>query len=115
MVTEAASLLGRAAAFPRGLGVASRPVLAAGSRQDLAAAAQLVHVVDCPPDHARGLTRGEMGCCRFQRHRVRCMNEPKDEAWNDGSLRESSDRGGKARVAQGGVNEIGSSPVSQER
>ena len=43
------------------------------------------------------------------------MNEPKDEAWNDGSLRESSDRGGKARVAQGGVNEIGSSPVSQER
>ena len=128
MVTEAASLLGRAAAFPRGLGVASRPVLAAGSRraqvavfprdravgsllaleavsrQDLGAASQLVHVVDCPLDHARGLTRGEMGCCRFQRHRVRCMNEPGDEAWNDARLRESSDRGGKARVVQGGVS-----------
>ena len=152
MVTEAASLLGRAAAFPRGLGVASRPVLAAGSRraqvaafprdravdyllaleavsrqdqgavfprdravgsllaleavsrQDLGAASQLVHVVDCPLDHARGLTRGEMGCCRFQRHRVRGMNEPGDEAWNDARLRESSDRGGKARVVQGGVS-----------
>ena len=32
------------------------------------------------------------------------MNEPGDEAWNDGSLRECSDRGGKAGVAQGGVS-----------
>ncbi len=97
MVPEAASLLGLAAAsrraqvaaFPRDRAVASRRVLAAVYRraqvaafpQDLAAASQLVHVVDCPPDPARGLTRGEMGCCRFQRHRVRCMNEPGDEAW----------------------------------
>ena len=105
MVTEAASLLGLAAAFPRGLGAGSRRVLAAvyrraqvaafprdravasrqglaagsrraqvagfrrdravgyllaqeaGSRQDLGAASQLVHVVDCPPDPARGLTQ----------------------------------------------------------
>ena len=139
MVTEAASLLGRAAAFPRGLAAGSRRGLAAVyrraqvavfprdravgsllaleavSRQDLGAASQLVHVVDCPPDPARGLTRGEMGCCRFQRHRVRCMNESGCGAWSDARLRECSDRGGKARVAQGGANEIGSSPVSQER
>ncbi len=108
MVTEAASLLGLAAAFPRGLGAGSRRVLAAvyrraqvaafprdravasrqglaagsrraqvagfrrdravgyllaleaGSRQDLGVASQLVHVVDCPPDPARGLTRGPL-------------------------------------------------------
>ena len=81
MVTEAASLLGLAAAFPRGLGVASRPVLAAASprgqaagfrraraavyrrvpvaasRQGQAVAAPRVHVVDCLPDPARGLTQ----------------------------------------------------------
>ena len=43
------------------------------------------------------------------------MNESGCGAWSDARLRECSDRGGKARVAQGGVNEIGSSPVSQER
>ena len=105
MVTEAASLQGLGAAFPRGLGAGSRRVLAAvylraqvaafprdravaslqglgagsrraqvevfprdravgsllaleaGSRQDLGAASQLVHVVDCLPDPARGLTQ----------------------------------------------------------
>jgi hypothetical protein len=30
-----------------------------------------------------------MGCCRFQRHRVRCMNETGGGSWSDGSLRES--------------------------
>ena len=45
-----------------------------------------------------------LGCCRFQRHRVRCMNETGDGAWSNASLRESSDRSGKARVAQGSVN-----------
>ena len=97
MVTEAASLLGRAGVSPRGqvavsrlvravaypqvLGVVSPRVLAGASRldqavvyllapeavslQDQGVAARLVHVVDCPPDHARGLTRGEMDCCRL--------------------------------------------------
>ncbi len=32
---------------------------------------------------------GHLGCCRFQRHRVRCMNETGGKAWSDGSLRES--------------------------
>jgi len=31
-----------------------------------------------------------LGCCRFQRHRVRCMNETGGRSWSDGSLRESS-------------------------
>jgi len=31
----------------------------------------------------------EVGCCRFQRHRVRCMNETGGGSWSDGSLRES--------------------------
>ena len=31
-----------------------------------------------------------MGCCRFQRHRVRCMHETGGAAWSDASLRESS-------------------------
>ena len=31
-----------------------------------------------------------LGCCRFQRHRVRCMNETGGGAWSDASLRESS-------------------------
>lgn len=30
-----------------------------------------------------------LACCRFQRHRVRCMNETGGGAWSDGSLRES--------------------------
>jgi hypothetical protein len=30
-----------------------------------------------------------MGCCRFQRHRVRCMNETGGEPWRDARLRES--------------------------
>ncbi|MDO9119814.1 MAG: DUF262 domain-containing protein [Nitrospira sp.] len=32
----------------------------------------------------------KVGCCRFQRHRVRCMKEPGGRSWSDGSLRESS-------------------------
>jgi ComF family protein len=32
----------------------------------------------------------DMGCCRFQRHRVRCMNETGGEPWSDESLRVSS-------------------------
>ena len=31
-----------------------------------------------------------LGCCRFQRHRVRCMHETGGAAWSDASLRESS-------------------------
>jgi hypothetical protein len=31
-----------------------------------------------------------LGCCRFQRHRVRCMNETGGEPWSDESLRGSS-------------------------
>ena len=31
----------------------------------------------------------DVGCCRFQRHRVRCMNETGGEPWSDASLRES--------------------------
>ncbi len=31
-----------------------------------------------------------VGCCRFQRHRVRCMNETGGEPWSDESLRGSS-------------------------
>ena len=31
-----------------------------------------------------------VGCCRFQRHRVRCMHETGGAAWSDASLRESS-------------------------
>ena len=31
-----------------------------------------------------------MGCCRFQRHRVRCMHETGGAAWSDASVRESS-------------------------
>lgn len=31
-----------------------------------------------------------LGCCRFQRHRVRCMKETGGRSWSDGSLRESS-------------------------
>ena len=34
--------------------------------------------------------RLRVGCCRFQRHRVRCMNETGGGAWSDASLRESS-------------------------
>ncbi len=30
-----------------------------------------------------------LGCCRFQRHRVRCINEPGGAPWIDASLRES--------------------------
>ena len=32
----------------------------------------------------------KLGCCRFQRHRVRCMNETGGGAWSDASVRESS-------------------------
>ena len=31
-----------------------------------------------------------VGCCRFQRHRVRCMDETGGESWSDESLRGSS-------------------------
>ena len=63
----------RAVAYPQVLGVVSPRVLAGASRldqavvyllapeavslQDQGVAARLVHVVDCPPDHARGLTQ----------------------------------------------------------
>jgi hypothetical protein len=36
------------------------------------------------------LVEGVVGCCRFQRHRVRCMNETGGEPWSDASLRVSS-------------------------
>ena len=61
----AVSRLVLAVAYPQVLGVVSPRVLAGASRLDQAVAARLVHVVDCPPDHARGLTRGEMDCCRL--------------------------------------------------
>lgn len=65
MVAEAASLLDRAAVFPRGLGAASRLVQAvvflldrAGDfLLDLGVASRWVHVGDCPLDHAREMTR----------------------------------------------------------
>jgi hypothetical protein len=28
-----------------------------------------------------------LGCCRFQRHRVRCMHETGGEPWSDERLR----------------------------
>ena len=31
-----------------------------------------------------------LGCCRFQRHRVRCIDGTGGGSWNDGSLRGSS-------------------------
>ena len=31
----------------------------------------------------------DVGCCRFQRHRVRCINETGGAPWSDASLRES--------------------------
>jgi hypothetical protein len=31
----------------------------------------------------------DMGCCRFHRHRIRCINETGGEPWSDASLRES--------------------------
>jgi hypothetical protein len=34
--------------------------------------------------------KSKLGCCRFQRHRVRCMNETGGGAWSDENLRESS-------------------------
>jgi hypothetical protein len=40
--------------------------------------------LDAAIDETHGL-----GCCRFQRHRVRCMHEPGGEPWSDASLRES--------------------------
>jgi hypothetical protein len=36
-----------------------------------------------------GIAWIELGCCRFQRHPVRCMNETGGGSWSDGSLRES--------------------------
>ena len=35
------------------------------------------------------LRDGMLGCCRFQRHRVRCINETGGAPWSDASLRES--------------------------
>jgi hypothetical protein len=40
-----------------------------------------------PPFRGRHIT---VGCCRFQRHRVRCMKETGGGSWSDGSSRESS-------------------------
>ena len=33
---------------------------------------------------------GRMGCCRFQRHRVQCIDETGGGSWSDESLRKSS-------------------------
>ena len=33
--------------------------------------------------------KGNVGCCRFQRHPVRCMHETGGAAWSDASLRAS--------------------------
>ena len=42
------------------------------------------------PDLAVEVSRKiKVGCCRFQRHRVRCINETGGAPWSDASLRES--------------------------
>ena len=48
----------------------------------------LLHYTVCEMDLVLLFYR--VGCCRFQRHRVRCMNETGGAPWSDESLRESS-------------------------
>ena len=43
--------------------------------------------VEIGPDSQNA--NGKLGCCRFQRHRVKCMNETGGGTWSDASSRES--------------------------
>ena len=50
---------------------------------------KLLAAINARPPDLIALANYTLGCCRFQRHRVRCMNETGGGSWSDARLRES--------------------------